>query len=85
MKGHRLILVDRGAVHTHRYRATCSCGWIGRNRLTRDIAATMWREKHHAPLERVASGKNRRRRRATPLAPRPVTPADELPEQLRSP
>lgn len=86
MKGHRLQTSDRGAGHIHRWAPTCSCGgWTGHFRRTRDDAAGDWRTLHLAPLERVASGRLRSRRRARgPLAPRPLTPTDQLPDELRA-
>lgn len=84
MKGHRLQIADRGEVHRHRFTPSCSCGeWVGRHRQTVDAAAELWRIAHFAPLERLNSGRGRSRRPARPLQPRPVTPADDLPPELR--
>ena len=67
---HRLILVDRGLEHTHRWGITCSCSWVGVQR----------RRQHEAVLQhRVHAA----RQGGTGVKPQPTTPAHLLPETLR--
>ena len=71
---HRLVLVDRGAVHRHRWDATCTCGWIAVHR-RRKYGAKLLHRQH---VEGLHSRVERRR-----MTPRPPTAATDLPEPLQ--
>jgi hypothetical protein len=73
---HRLILVDRGVVHRHRWDATCVCGWTAVHRRRKRDAVTLFREH----VEGKTSGWRRRKLMANPRTP---TAAADLPETLR--
>lgn len=69
---HRADVLDRGHEHLIRYRATCTCGWIGKYRRRRFDALKLYRDHERA--------RTRRGREATPRRP---TPRADLPEILR--
>lgn len=73
MKGHALVLTDRGRVHRHRWSIGCQCGWVGVHRRRRKEAVT----QHHIHIDTL---KGYTRRGAHP---QPLTPYDQLPEALR--
>lgn len=75
---HRLVLVDRGVEHRHRWDATCACGWQGTHRRRKQDAEKLYRE-HVAGLQR----RDHARSSGREVRPRACTPADELPEELR--
>ncbi len=71
---HRLVLNDRGAEHIHRWAPTCSCGtWVGVFRKHKRDAVKIYRQH----VSGATKGNVARTR------PRPLTPADRLPEALR--
>lgn len=78
---HHYNLVDQERTRPHRHLPTCSCGWLGVPRDTKDGAAQEWRTDH---LRREQTAARRARRRRAPR-PRALTPVDELPELLRPP
>lgn len=65
---HALILVHRGPGHVHPWLPTCACGWAGIPGRRR-FAVALYRS-HSRP-------------RREPPAPRPLTPVEDLPEELR--
>lgn len=69
---HVLELVHRGAEHRHRWQARCSCGWVAVPLRLKRSALEGWRG--HARIRRKARNAAR---------PRPVTPVDQLPAELR--
>lgn len=82
---HSLQLVDRntaeGMRHYHRWLPSCACGlWVGipKHKVTEAVRDYRC---HTNAAERVTRRK-RGHRIAAPL-PRPVTPADRLPDTLR--
>ncbi len=74
VKQHRLTLNDRGLVHRHRWLPSCSCGWVGVPRRRQRAAAGEYRDHIGAETHRLAPT----------YAPQPMTPADKLPDELRS-
>lgn len=69
---HHLELVDRGPQHRHRWQASCSCGRSCPPMRLRKTAKD-W-HAGHVRQRNIPKGVNR---------PRPVTPVDQLPEELR--
>ena len=65
---HALILVRRAGAHVHPWLPTCACGWQGIPG-RRPFAVALYRS-HSRP-------------RREPPAPRPLTPVEDLPEELR--
>ena len=68
---HRYERHDRGLHHIHRWRAICSCGWIGKNHRREKFAKTEFVLTHHS------------RQQGLGLRPQRPTPKHLLPELLR--
>jgi hypothetical protein len=75
---HRLVIIDRGLGHRHRWKPSCVCGWVGVQRRRKDEAESQYRE-HGA----CTTGIDKRRRRLAGPVPQDVTPPDALPKELR--
>ncbi len=75
---HHLTIIDRdqrdNCHHAHRFGAVCLCGWSAVPRRQRRDVVEEYREHVLA---------RHRRRSRYPPHPRPLTPADRLPPQLR--
>lgn len=73
---HRLILAVRDGEHLHRYSPSCPCGWQGKS--ARLAFAEEQYARHRLICQAdIAEGKRRG------IRPRPLTPAERLPEALR--
>lgn len=91
---HSLDIVDRGVQHRHRWLPVCSCGqWQAIPIRDRGRAAEMY-HKHVRSEERQAlkstrvrtsrwGGRHGRVRRVGVGGPKPLTPVDQLPPELR--
>jgi hypothetical protein len=66
----------RPVFHIHRYLPTCSCGWKGIPRTTKEAAAEEWRTDHRRQKEAIDASKTR-------FKPKRPTPTHELPEELQ--
>lgn len=92
---HSLDIVDRGTQHRHRWLPVCSCGsWHPYPIRDRGRAAEMYRahvrsvERTEQATTRVRTARwggrrGRLRRIAGPAGPKPLTPVDQLPPELR--
>ena len=91
---HSLEIVDRGQGHIHRWLPTCSCGHHFVPLRDKGRAADSYhahvhseeRAEHRATIGRVKRSTKQRRGRRTRTAqagPKPLTPRDQLPPELR--
>lgn len=76
---HRLVLIDRGNEHRHRWHSTCVCGWVAVFRRRKCDAKKLYRQH----VESETHHKHGRRRAQLNGGRRQPTPRHLLPEELR--
>lgn len=93
---HSLSLTDRGHPHIHRWLPKCECGWTGiplrdkgraeeqyRGHVKSATAAQQKATKKMASRRGGGRPARIRRARGNTAGPRPLTPLDQLPDELR--